>query len=316
MQKKTLLAGFTTCRDVGSSEYVDVSLRNAIVKEIVEGPRLLVATHSLTTTGGHGDNGGVSPYIEFHSTNGVVDGVNEAVKKVRENFKYGADLIKIHATAGVLSEEETVGAQQFSFEEMKAIVDEATRHGKKVAAHAHGTDGIKAAVRAGVASIEHGSMLDDEAIKMMKERGTYYIPTLYVGDMLINDGAKLQLPEKLLHKAKYIVPKMRESFRKAMQAGIHIAFGTDAGVFPHGENAKEFSVMVNEGMTPLQAITCATSSAAKLIGIEKETGTIESGKFADIIAVQGNPLEKISLLENVFFVMKEGTIYKHNLEKK
>jgi imidazolonepropionase-like amidohydrolase len=314
--KKTLLAGFTTCRDVGSNEYVDVSLRNAIAKEIIEGPRLFVATHSLTATGGHGDNGGVSPYIEFHTKNGVVDGAEEAVKKVRENFKYGADLIKIHATAGVLSEEETVGAQQFSLEEMKSIVDEAARHGKKVAAHAHGTEGIKAAIRAGVASIEHSSMLDDEALKMMKERGTYYVPTLYVGEMLINDGAKLQLPEKLLNKAKYIVPKMRESFRKAFQAGINIAFGTDAGVFPHGDNAKEFSIMVKEGMTPLQAIVCATSSAAKLIGIEKVTGTIEAGKFADIIAVRGNPLDTISVLENVSFVMKEGKIVKNNLSKK
>jgi len=310
--KKTLLAGFTTCRDVGSEAYIDVALRDAINRGEIEGPRLFVSTNPLSITGGHGDLSHFSPYLEFTTKSGIADGVDEVIKKVRENFKYGADGIKILATAGVLSEEETVGAQQYSFEELKACVDEAARHGKKVAAHAHGTEGIKVAVRAGVASIEHGSMLDDEAIRLMKEKGTYYIPTLYVGDALLSEGNTLQLPEALLNKAKVVVPKMRESFKKAVKAGVNIAFGTDAGVFPHGVNAKEFSVMVKEGMLPMQAIQSATLAAAKLLGKESELGTIEVGKFADIIAVHGNPLTDISVLEKISFVMKEGKVYSPN----
>jgi len=308
--RKTLLAGFTTCRDVGSEEYIDVALRDAINRGDVDGPRMFVSTNALSISGGHGDLSHFSPYLEFTNSNGIADGVDEVIKKVRENFKYGADEIKILATAGVLSEEETVGAQQYSFEELKACVDEATRHGKKVAAHAHGTEGIKAAIRAGVASIEHGSLLDDEAIRLMKEKGTYYVPTLYVGDFLVAEGNARNLPEALQNKAKFVTPKMKESFKKAMKAGVNIAFGTDAGVFPHGENAKEFSVMVNNGMSEMQAIQCATSSAAKLLGKENEIGTIEIGKLADIIAVAGEPLQNISELENVMFVMKNGIIHK------
>ena len=308
--RKTLLAGFTTCRDLGSSEYVDVALRNAINRGDVEGPRMFVATHALSITGGHGDLSNFSPFLEFTTQNGIADGVDEVIKKVRENIKYGADEIKILATAGVLSEEATAGAQQYSYEELKACVDEANRHGKKVAAHAHGTEGIKAAIRAGVASIEHGSLLDDEAIKMMKEKGTYYVPTLYVGDYLLSEGNAKNLPKQLQDKAKFIAPKMKESFKKAVNAGINIAFGTDAGVFEHGTQAKEFSVMVNNGMTAMQALQCATLSAAKLLGKENEIGSLEVGKFADIVAVNGDPLQDISELERVVFVMKEGKIFK------
>ncbi|MGH7594708.1 MAG: amidohydrolase family protein [bacterium] len=238
--KRTLEAGFTACRDVGSGEFIDVALKKAINAGKIPGPRLFVAGHGLSVTGGHGDLSGFSPYLHFDGFDGVVDGVDEIRKKIRWNIKYGADVIKFTATAGVLSEEESVGAPQFSFEEMKAIVEEATRWGKKVAAHAHGAEGIKMAIQAGVSSIEHGSLLDDEGVALMKKYGTYLVPTVYVGDSVEKFGKQWNLPEKLLEKARMINARKREGYRKAVQAGVKIAYGTDAGVFPHGMNAADF----------------------------------------------------------------------------
>ena len=308
--RRTLEAGFTTCRDVGSSEFVDVALKKAINTGLVAGPRLFVAGHALSATGGHGDLNGFSPYLHFDTFNGVVDGVDEIRKKVRWNIKYGADLIKFTATAGVLSEEESVGAPQFSLEEMKAIVDEAAMWGKKVAAHAHGAEGIKRAIQAGVASIEHGSLIDDEAIRMMKQKGTFLVPTEYVVNAVLERGKDWNLPEHSMEKARSLVGYKRASLRKAIAAGVKIAYGTDAGVFPHGMNAEDFPLLVDAGMTPMQAIKSATTVAADLLDMEGKLGEITPGAFADIIAVRGDPLKDISLLKHVTFVMKDGKVYK------
>ena len=316
--KKTLQAGFTTIRDVGAAAFVDVALRNAINNADVEGPRLQVATMFIGSTGSHGDFNGFSPYLNFSMPahmSGVADGVEGVREQVRYNVKYGADLIKFGASAGVLSEEESVGAPQYSQEEMNAIVDEAKRWGRKTCAHAHGTEAIKMAIKAGVASIEHGSLLDDEAIELMKEKGTYYDPTIFVGHYVIAEFAKKGYPEKILNKARMIVPVVGTSFTKAVKAGVKIAYGTDAGVFPHGLNAMQFAYMVKFGQTQMQAIQSATVNAADLLGLNKKVGSIEKGKFADIIAVVGNPLENISLLEKVSFVMKGGVIYKNEIKK-
>ncbi len=316
--KRTLQAGFTTIRDVGAAAFVDVALRNAINNGDVEGPRLQVATLFIGSTGSHGDFNGFSPYLNFsmpEHMSGVADGVEGVREQVRYNIKYGADLIKFGASAGVLSEEESVGAPQYSQEEMNAIVDEAKRWGRKTCAHAHGTEAIKMAIKAGVASVEHGSLLDDEAIELMKEKGTYYDPTIFVGHYVIAEFAKKGYPEKILNKARMIVPVVGSSFTKAVKAGVKIAYGTDAGVFPHGLNAMQFAYMVKFGQTQMQAIQSATVNAADLLGLNKKVGSIEKGKFADIIAVVGNPLENISLLEKVSFVMKGGVVYKNEIKK-
>lgn len=309
--KRTLEAGFTTARDLGSGEFLDVALRNAINEGKIPGPRLLVAGHALSATGGHGDFSGISPYIHFGQFSGVVDGIDEIRKKVRWNVKFGADVIKFAATAGVLSEEESVGAPQFSFEEMKAIVEEATRWGRRVAAHAHGAEGIKMAVRAGVASIEHGSLLDDEAIALMKQHNTYLVPTMFAGDAVEQYGKQWNLPERLIEKARAINVKKRESYRKAIKAGVKIAYGTDAGVFPHGMNAMDFSRMIEAGMTPMQAIQSATTVAAELLNKSRELGSLDAGKLADLIAVQDDPTRDIRVLEKINFVMKNGVVYKN-----
>ncbi len=311
--RRTLEAGFTTCRDVGASEFIDVALKKAINEGRVPGPRMFVAGHILSATGGHGDVSGFSPYLFFKTSDGVADGVDELRKKIRWNIKYGADQIKFCATAGVLSEEESVGAPQYSEEEMKAIVEEAKMWNKPVAAHAHGTEGIKRAIRAGVTSIEHGSMLDDEAIVLMKERGTFLVPTVYVGDSVTESGKKWGLPEKLLEKAKMINERKHESFRKAIKAGVKIAYGTDAGVFQHGNNAKDFALLVQVGMTPMQAIQSSTVVAAELLRQTANVGSLTVGKFADLVAVSKDPLQNISVLEKVDFVMKGGVVYKNEL---
>ncbi len=316
--RRTLEAGFTTIRDVGAAAFVDVALRNAINSGDVVGPRLQVATLFIGSTGSHGDMNGFSPYLDFkmpEHMSGVADGVEGVKEQVRYNIKYGADVIKFGASAGVLSEEESVGAPQYSQEEMNAIVDEAKRWGRKACAHAHGTEAIKMAVKAGVASVEHGSLLDDECIELMKEKGTYYDPTIFVGHYVVDEFAKKGYPEKILNKARMIVPVVGSSFSKAVKAGVKIAFGTDAGVFPHGLNAKQFAYMVEFGQTPMQAIQSATVQSADLLGWSKKIGSIEKGKFADIIAVVGNPLDNITLLENVSFVMKGGVVYKNEIKK-
>jgi imidazolonepropionase-like amidohydrolase len=311
--RRTLDAGFTTCRDVGSGEFVDVALRNAINNREIPGPRLFVAGHALSATGGHGDLSGFSPYLHFDNFNGVADGVDELRKKIRWNIKYGADVIKFTATAGVLSEEESVGAPQFSAEEMKAIVDEAAMWGRKVAAHAHGTEGIKRAVAAGVASIEHGSILDDEAVALMKQHGTFLVPTIYVGYAVEQSGDKWKLPQRLIEKARTLNRQKMEGFRKAIRDGVKIAYGTDAGVFPHGQNARDFRYLVELGMSPIAAVQAATVRAAELLGQTENLGAIQPGKFADIVAVGSDPSKDITVLEKVAFVMKSGQVYKNTL---
>jgi imidazolonepropionase-like amidohydrolase len=308
--RRTLEAGFTTVRDVGAGEFIDVALRNAINRGDVAGPRMQVATLTVGATGGHGDTNGFSPYLKFGSFSGLADGVDEIRKLVRFEIKYGADLIKILATAGVLSEEESVGAPQFSQEEMNAIVEEAKMWGKRVAAHAHGAEGIKRAVRAGVTSIEHGSLIDDEGIKMMKERGTYLVADIYNDDYILAEFAKLGYPEKIIEKERMVGRTQRENFQKAAKAGVKLAFGTDAGVYPHGWNAKQFAHMVKWGLTPIQAIQTATINAADLLGWNDKVGVIAPGAFADIIAVDGDPLKDVTELERVKFVMKGGVVYK------
>src|SRR5258708_7683622 len=242
--RRTLEAGFTTCRNVGANEFVDVALRKAIDAGKIPGPHLFVSGQLLSATGGHGDLNGFSPYLHFGTADGVVDGVDEIRKKIRWNIKYGADLIKFTATAGVLSEEESVGAPQFSAEEMKAIVDEASIWGRRVAAHAHGAEGIKRAIKAGVTSIEHGSILDDEAIALFKQHGTYLVPTVYVGFAVVEHAKEWHLPQKLVAKANTINAEKLTWLHKAIAGGVQIASGTHAGPFPHGENAKDFLYLV------------------------------------------------------------------------
>jgi imidazolonepropionase-like amidohydrolase len=308
--RRTLDAGFTTVRDVGAGEFIDVALRNAINRGDLAGPRMQVATLTVGATGGHGDTNGFSPYLKFGGFSGLADGVDEIRKLVRFEIKHGADLIKILATAGVLSEEESVGAPQFSQEEMNAIVEEAKMWGKRVAAHAHGAEGIKRAVRAGVTSIEHGSLIDDEGVKLMKEHGTYLVADIYNDDYILAEFAKLGYPEKIIEKERIVGRTQRENFQKAAKAGVKIAYGTDAGVYPHGWNAKQFAHMVKWGLTPIQAIQAATINAADLLGWNDKVGAIAPGAFADIIAVDGDPLRDVTELEQVKFVMKGGVVYK------
>lgn len=316
--KRTLEAGFTTCRDVGSAAFVDIALRNAINNGDVEGPRMVCATLFIGSTGSHGDLNGFSPYLEWigpKEMSGVANGVDELRKQVRYNIKYGADVIKFGASAGVLSEEESVGAPQFTQEEMNAIVDEAKLWGRKACAHAHGTIAIKMAVKAGVASIEHGSLLDDEAIELMKQHGTYLVADIYNDDYIMSEYAKLGYPEKVLDKERLVGKAQRESFARAVKAGVKIAYGTDAGVYPHGWNGKQFFYMVKFGLTPMQAIQSATSSAADLLGWTDKVGSVSVGKRADIIAVSSDPLQNVTALENVQFVMKGGVVYKNTLTR-
>ncbi len=300
----TLLAGFTTLRDM--SGFPGVALERAIERGDAVGPRLISSANLLGVTGGHCDITGFAPGVqELDYRYGVADGPDEFTAATRYQIKHGARFIKICATAGVLSFEGSVGAQQMTLAEMTAVVEEAARHGLHVAAHAHGTDGIKAAVRAGVRTIEHGSMLDDEAIRMMVERGTYLVPTTYLAGAVDLNA----LPPPIRTKAETIIPLAIESLRKAIRAGVKIAFGTDAAVIPHGENAKEFGALVERGMTPLAAIQSATLTAAQVLGVS-DRGRIAPGLLADLVAVPGNPLDDISVMEQVRFVMKGGVVYK------
>ncbi|PYP01063.1 MAG: Xaa-Pro dipeptidase [Gemmatimonadetes bacterium] len=311
--KRTLDAGFTTVRNVGAGEFIDVALRNAINDGAVPGPRMLVSTMPLSATGGHGDVNGMSPYLHFEGFSGIANGVDQIREKIRFEVKYGADLIKVLASAGVLSEEESVGAPQYSQEELNAIVEEAAMWGRKVAAHAHGAEAIKRAVRAGVASIEHGSLIDDEGIRLMKERGTYLVADIYNDDYILAEYTRLGYPQKIIDKERLVGRQQRENFKKAVQAGVKIAYGTDAGVYPHGWNAKQFAHMVRWGTTPMHAIQAATVNAADLLGWADRVGALEPGKYADVVAVQGDPLQDVTLLEHVAFVMKGGEVVKDSL---
>jgi imidazolonepropionase-like amidohydrolase len=314
--KRTLDAGFTTCRDVGSTAFMDVALRNAINNGDIPGPRICAATFFIGSTGSHGDINGFSPYLQFNDSKqfrGVADGIEEVRAQVRFNIKYGADVIKFGASAGVLSEEERVGAPQYTQEEMNAIVDEAKLWGKKACAHAHGTLAIKMAVKAGVASIEHGSLLDDEAIQLMKEHGTYLDADIYNDDYILSEYAKFGTPQKIIEKEKLVGKAQRLSFQKAVKAGVKITFGTDAGVYPHGLNARQFKYMVKFGLSPMQAIQAATINASDLLGWKNKVGSLAPGKYADIIAVKNDPLTDITTLEQVPFVMKGGVVYKNEV---
>lgn len=311
--KRTLEAGFTSVRDVGTYRaLLDIALRDAIARGDVVGPRMYCVGAYVTISQGGGAVTGFAPDIvvpaEFQF--GKADGPIEVRKRVRELASRGVDLIKIIATGAVLTHGSNPGAQEFTFEEMKAAVDEAQKFGLKVAAHAHGTQGIKDAVRAGVASIEHGTFLDDEAITLMKERGTYLVADIYDDDFIIGEGKLRGMPKDFLEHEAGVGRTQRENFARAAKAGVKMAFGTDAGVFPHGQNAKQFAYMVKFGLTPMQAIQSATTDAAALIGKSGEIGHLAPGMKADMIAVTGDPTKDISLLEKVDFVMKNGTVVK------
>ena len=305
----TLEAGFTTVRNVGARGFTDVALRDSINEGLVPGPRMLVSGPPLSITGGHCDQN-LLPY-EYHATaGGTADGVEAVQHKVRENIKYGADLIKVCATGGVLSKGDDPTASQYTLEELKAIVADAHRLGRKVAAHAHGAQGIAWAAEAGVDSIEHGSYIDENGIRIMKEHGTYLVPTQYLGDWMRENAAKIGLPAMYAEKMKTVTAAMRQNISKAIQAGVKIALGTDAAVYPHGLNAHEFEVYTRLGLTPLQSIQTGTVNAADLLGWSDRVGSLEPGKFADIVAVEGDPLKDSTLLQHPTFVMKGGVVYK------
>ncbi|MGE3172347.1 MAG: amidohydrolase family protein [Planctomycetota bacterium] len=300
----TVQAGFTTVRNVGARGFSDVALMHAIDKGFVPGPRIVPAAHSLGITGGHADETGFAPgVLEQGPAQGIADGVDECIKAVRYQIKHGAQWIKICATAGVLSFEGPVGNQQFSVEELRAIVAEAARHGVHVAAHAHGENGILEAVRAGVRSIEHGSMLTEDIVREMIAHGTFLVPTSYLAEAIDLDV----LPEPLRRKARFVLPLARRSLKLAIDRGVRIAFGTDAAVIPHGVNAREFAVYVKLGMSPLDAIRTATVHAAALLQ-KDDRGRIAAGALADLIAVDGDPLQDVTELERVRWVMKGGEV--------
>ncbi len=307
----TLRAGFTTVRNVGAAGYSDVALRDGINEGDVEGPRMFVSGPPLGITGGHCDNNLLAPEFNFKES-GVADGPWAARAKVREVIKYGADLIKICASGGVLSKGDTPGAPQYSLEEMTAIAEEAHKLGRKVAAHAHGTQSIKDAIRAGIDSIEHASLIDDEGIALAKQHGAYLVFDIYNDDYILAEGAKVGMLPESIEKERQIGKTQRANFRKAYLAGAKMAFGTDGGVYPHGDNWKQFATMVEFGMKPVEAIQSATISAAALIGIDKKAGAIEPAHFADVIAVEGNPLSAIDAMGKVKFVMKEGKVYRND----
>jgi imidazolonepropionase-like amidohydrolase len=310
----TLEAGFTTVRNVGADGYADVALRDAINAGDVPGPRMLVSGPALSITGGHCDND-LLPF-EYHATaDGVADGVEQVQHKVREVIKYGADLIKVCATGGVLSKGDDPNASQYTLEEMKAIVADAHRLGRKVAAHAHGAQGVIWASEAGVDSVEHGHLMNDEAIATLKKNGTYLVPTLYLIDWQREHAAQANLPDFVKAKMEMVSRVAKQNAQKAFQAGVKIGLGTDAAVYPHGLNAHELAVYVSLGMTPLQAIQTATINDADLLGWTNKIGTIETGKWADIIAVDGDPLQDITTLQHVRFVMKGGEVVKNEYGK-
>ena len=309
--RTTLLAGFTTARDMGPTwPYVDIDLRYAIDKGSVPGPRLQVAGNYVSATGGAGDARQFSIYVDVSIVRNLADGVDQVRQVVRTNLKNGADFIKILATGAVMSKGIPPGAQQYSDAELAVAVEEAARWGRFVAAHAHGTEGIKAALRAGVRTVDHGSMLDEEGARLLKEKHAYFAPTLYVGHTILNDNQTLNIPAHQVEREKAMQGTQERAFKIALAEQLPIAFATDAGVFPHGENAREFKLRVGLGQPPMAAIESATRIAAEAIGWADRVGTLQSGRYADLIAVAKDPLADISELERVQFVMKGGVVYK------
>ena len=306
--QKTLSAGFTTVRNLGASDYIVIALRDAINAGEARGPRIWASGPSLGITGGHCDDN-FSPPEKLSKAQGVADGPWQVRAKVRENIKYGANTIKFCATGGVFSRGTKVGAIQYSLEEMQAIVDESHRRDMVVAAHAHGTEGIKAAINAGVDSVEHASFLDDEAIRLAKKNGTYLSMDIYNTEYTLEFGEKNGVPQENIDKERAVGQKQRDSFAAAVKAGVKMVFGSDAAIYPHGLNARQFSRMVKFGMTEAQALQAATINSANLLK-KDDLGQIKVGFLADIVAVSGNPLQDISVTENVEFVMKGGVVYK------
>lgn len=308
----TLQAGFTTARNVGARGFSDVALRDGINAGEIVGPRLLVSGPALGITGGHCDENLLAPEFRY-TAEGVGDGPWAARTKVREVVKFGADLIKVCASGGVLSKGDQPGTPQYTLEEMQAIVDEARKLGRKVAAHAHGAQSIKDAIRAGVDSVEHASLIDDEGIALAKQHGTFLIFDIYNDDYILQEGAKAGMLPESIEKEKQVGRVQRENFRKAYRAGARLAFGTDSGVYPHGDNAKQFAKMVEWGMKPIEAIQAATVAAAQVIGWSDVVGTLEPGHYADLIAVIADPLADVRALESVTFVMKGGVVERNDL---
>ncbi|GIW88155.1 MAG: Xaa-Pro dipeptidase [Isosphaeraceae bacterium] len=313
--RTTLMAGFTTVRDVGSPAFLAVELRDTINEGHVVGPRVVASGPALSMTGGHGDLNRFGPQVRtqlfpVERDFRIADGVDQVRQTTRAQLKHGVDVVKIHASGGVMSRGDSPGAAQYTVEELRACVEEAHAAGRKVAAHAHGAEGIKNAVRAGVDSIEHGSLIDEEGIRMMKERGTWLVADIYNDDYLLGKAIELKLPQESIDKERALGQLQRENFRRAVEAGVRVAFGTDAGVYPHGDNAKQFAYMVQYGMTPAGAIRAATSDAAELLGWSDRVGRVAVGLYADLIAVDGDPLEDVRVLESVDFVMKGGVVVK------
>lgn len=303
----TLKGGFTTVRNVGAAYFADVALRDAIEAGDIIGPRMKVSGPSLGMTGGHCDSNLLPPRFQQRSQ-GVADGPWAVRQKVRENIKFGVDLIKFCATGGVLSKGTEVGAVQYTLEEMEALVDEAHAHGRKVAAHAHGTEGIKRAIRAGVDSVEHVSLIDDEGLRLARRAGAALVMDIYVDDYIIAEGEKAGILKESLDKSRQVATNMRENMRRAYKSGANVLFGTDSGIYPHGTNAIQFEYMVRYGMSPLDAIRSATVKAAAFLDMEADVGVIAPGRYADLIAVKGNPLTDVTLLEQVHFVMKGASV--------
>lgn len=310
----TLLAGFTTVRNLGATGYSDVALRDSINAGELPGPRMLVSGPALGSTGGHCDENRLAPEFN-HRDEGVADGVTAVTVKTREVIKYGADVIKFCASGGVFSKGDLPGTEQYSPAEMTTLVAEARRQGRKVAAHAHGTQAIVDASNAGADSIEHGSLIDDAGVRTMKKHGTFLVADIYNDDFILGQGKQYGFTDEMIAKERMVGQRQRDGFRKAVEGGVRIAFGTDAGVYPHGGNAKQFAFEVKYGLSPVEAVQSATINAADLLGWSDRVGIIEAGKFADLIAVEGNPLSEVTTLEHVKFVMKGGQILKNELAK-
>jgi imidazolonepropionase-like amidohydrolase len=313
--RTTLMAGFTTVRDVGSAPFLAVELRDMIEEGHAVGPRIVASGPSISMTGGHGDLNKFGPQVRtqlFPAERDyrIADGADQVRQTTRGQLKHGVDVVKINATGGVMSRGDSPGAPQFTVEELRACVEEAHAAGRKVAAHAHGAQGIKNAVIAGVDSIEHGSLIDDEGIALMREKGTWLVADIYNDDYLLGKAIEFKLPQESIDKERALGQTQRDNFAKAVKAGVRVAFGTDAGIYPHGDNAKQFAYMVKYGLTPAGAIRAATSDAAELLGRAEQVGRVATGLYADLIAVDGDPLADVTALESVDFVMKGGVVVK------